>query len=65
MNFENGSNEGAYLTRITCDCPWCGSEMKLRIIGPKNNKEHVLLCIRNPSQHRIIFDPTSMPDLEE
>ena len=64
-NLENGTKDGVYVTKITCDCPWCGSEMKLRLIGSKNNKENMLLCIRNPSQHRIIFDPTALPDIEE
>lgn len=65
MNFEAGTKDGAYLTKITCDCPWCGFEMKLRMVGPKNHKEHMLLCERNPSQHKIIFDSTAMPDIEE
>jgi len=65
-NLENGNKDGVYVTRITCDCPWCtDSEMKLRLVGPKDNKEHLLLCERNPSQHRIIFDPTVLPDIEE
>lgn len=64
-NFEVGKKNGIYLTEITCDCPWCGSLMKLRMTGPKNQKEHLLLCERNPAQHRIVFDPTVMPDINE
>lgn len=64
-NFEAGTNDGVFLTETTCDCPWCGSLMKLRMIGPKNHKEHILLCERNPGQHRILFDSTAMPDIHE
>lgn len=64
-NLEYGKGGKIYLTRINCDCPWCGTEMKLRMVGPKNDKSHLLICLRNPGMHRIQFDPTVMPDIEE
>ena len=64
-NLEAGTKDGIYLTKITCDCPWCGTEMKLMMIGPRGNREHVLLCERNPRQHRIEFDATVLSDIEE
>lgn len=64
-NLEAGTKDGIYLSKITCDCPWCKSEMKLCIVGPKNYKKHTFLCQRNPSQHRIIFDSTVLPDINE
>ncbi|CDH04950.1 conserved hypothetical protein [Xenorhabdus bovienii str. oregonense] len=64
-NLEIGTKGNIYVTKITCDCPWCKSEMKLRMVGSKNHKEHLLLCSRNPSQHKIIFDPTVLPEIEE
>ncbi|HKS34700.1 MAG TPA: zinc ribbon domain-containing protein, partial [Enterobacteriaceae bacterium] len=33
-NLEYGKDGKIYLTRISCDCPWCGTEMKLRMVGP-------------------------------
>ncbi|KMJ45127.1 hypothetical protein AB204_10535 [Xenorhabdus khoisanae] len=65
QNLEIGLKENIYLTKITCDCPWCKSEMKLRMIGSKEHRQHLLICARNPSQHRIIFDPTVLPNIEE
>jgi hypothetical protein len=64
-NFEAGIDDDIFLTEITCDCPWCDAEMKLKMIDSENKKEHVLLCERNPEQHLIRFDPTVMPDIEE
>lgn len=64
-NLEAGTDDGIYLTQITCDCPWCGSQMKLRKVGSENEREHLLLCKRSPALHRIKFDPTVMPDIEE
>lgn len=65
VNLETSKKDDIYLTRITCDCPWCDSKMKLRMIGPKENKKHQLLCQRNPSQHRILFDPTALSDIDD
>lgn len=64
-NFEISSSGKIYITKITGECPWCGSQMHLRMVGPKDHKEHLLMCTRNPSQHRIIFDPTALPDIEK
>ncbi|WP_165311028.1 zinc ribbon domain-containing protein [Vibrio ziniensis] len=64
-NLEIGTSGKIYITKIFAECPWCGSEMKLRMVGPKNQREHLLMCTRNPSQHKIIFDPTALPDIEK
>lgn len=64
-NLEYGKDGKIYLTRISCDCPWCGTEMKLRMVGPKEDRSQLLICLRNPGMHRILFDPTVMPDIEK
>ncbi len=64
-NLEVGTKNGIYLSKITCDCPWCESKMKLYNAGPKEHKQHTLVCQRNSSQHRILFDHTVLPDIEE
>jgi hypothetical protein len=64
-NFEISNSGKIFVTKITGDCPWCGSEMHLRMVGPKEHKQHLLMCTRNPSQHRIIFDPTALSDIEK
>ena len=64
-NLEYGKGGRIYLTRISCDCPWCGTEMKLRMVGPKESRSQLLICLRNPGMHRIRFDPTVMPDIEK
>ena len=63
---EVGTREGIYLNRFTAVCPWCGSRMNLRNIGPKNGpREDLFFCERNPRQHTILLDPTVLPDIEE
>ncbi|WP_281213454.1 hypothetical protein [Shewanella insulae] len=62
-NFEISNSGKIFITKITGDCPWCGSKMHLRMVGPKGYKQHLLMCNRNPSQHRIIFDPTALSDI--
>jgi hypothetical protein len=64
-NLEVGTGNGIYLTEITCDCPWCEAQMKLGKVGSDYDGELLLVCKRNSRQHRIIFDPTIMPNIEE
>ncbi|ENM5764035.1 zinc ribbon domain-containing protein [Vibrio mimicus] len=64
-NFEISTSGKIYITKISGECPWCGSEMHLRMGGATGHKEHLLMCIRNPSQHKIVFDPTALPDIEK
>jgi hypothetical protein len=54
------------VNRLTAQCPWCGSLMHLRHVGPKDGpREDLFLCERNPRQHTIQLDPTALPELED
>ena len=62
FNLESGSQGEIYITKIEGSCPKCTGKLKLRSIGPKNNKTTVVRCTRNPD-HIWGFDPTVLPDL--
>ena len=62
FNLESGSRGEIYFTKIEGSCPKCTGKLKLRSIGPKNNKTTVVRCTRNPD-HMWSFDPTVLPDL--
>ena len=63
---ELADKKGIFLTKVSATCPHCGAKMNLRNIGPaKGHRDDVLICTRNPSQHRITLDPTVLPDINE
>jgi len=63
---ESGTQGGLYLTSFTATCPWCGSRMNLRNVGPKDGpRDDMFICERNPRQHTILLDPTVLPEIEE
>jgi hypothetical protein len=63
---EAGTQGGVYLNSFTAICPWCGSIMNLRNIGPKDGPhDDLFICERNPKQHKILLDPTVLPEIEE
>ena len=63
---ESGTQGGVYLNRFTAVCPWCGSRMNLRNVGPKDGpRDDMFICERNPKQHTILLDPTALPEIEE
>jgi len=62
FNLESGSRGEIYITKVEGSCPKCTGKLKLRSIGPKNNKTTVVRCTRNPD-HMWGFDPTVLPDL--
>jgi hypothetical protein len=63
---EAGSQGGVYLTSFTATCPWCGSQMHLRNIGPKEGpRDNLFICERNPGQHTINLDPTILSEIDE
>lgn len=65
LNIECGRNGSMYITRISGLCPRCNSKLMLRKVGPKEHKEIVVLCARNPSQHCWGFDLTVLGDVDE
>jgi hypothetical protein len=63
---EIGNQGGLYLNKFTATCPWCGSNMNLRNIGPKDGpRDDLFICERNPRQHTVLLDPTALPDIDE
>ncbi|HEY0289165.1 MAG TPA: hypothetical protein VGC62_19495 [Pseudomonas sp.] len=63
---EMGDQGGLYVSRFMAVCPWCGSNMQLRHVGPKEGpRDDRFICERNPSQHTIDLDPTVLPEIEE
>jgi len=61
---EASPNDDVYITSFTATCPWCGTKMNLRNVGPaKGRRNDVFVCERNPEQHTISLDPTILTDL--
>lgn len=53
------------INKLSATCPWCGKQMHLRSIGPKDGpKDDLFLCERNPRQHSIHLDPTCLPEIQ-
>lgn len=62
---EMGVNGRLYVNRFTATCPWCGSRMHLRHVGPKEGpRDDLFICDRNPRQHTITLDPTVLPEID-
>uniref|UniRef100_A0A7C1X0I6 Uncharacterized protein n=1 Tax=Pseudomonas graminis TaxID=158627 RepID=A0A7C1X0I6_9PSED len=54
------------VNRLTAQCPWCGSLMHLRRVGPTEGpRDDKFICVRNPAQHTVQLDPTVLPDIED
>jgi len=63
---ELGKKGGVYLTRLRATCPWCKSRMSLHSAKPKaGSPTDTFVCERNPSLHRVLLDPTILPDIDE
>ncbi|MCP1205247.1 zinc-ribbon domain-containing protein [Pantoea sp. B550] len=60
-NAESDRSGYVYITKLSGNCALCDGELKLRHLGPKNNKKMFLCCTRNP-EHRCPFDPTILND---
>ncbi|MGC0839317.1 zinc-ribbon domain-containing protein [Pantoea agglomerans] len=61
-NVESDKSGYVYITKVGGDCPLCDGQLKLSNFGPKNKKQLLLCCTRNP-EHRSPFDPTILKDL--
>lgn len=62
FNLEASESNEVYLTQIGGTCPKCSGKLKLREIGPKNNKKTFVRCTRNPD-HLWGFDPTVLGEV--
>lgn len=63
---EAGAQGGIYVTSFTAKCPWCGTRMNLRNVGPRDSpRDDRFICERNPRQHTIDLDPTVLEEIEE
>jgi hypothetical protein len=63
INIEAGSDDRVFFTKISGSCPKCNGDLKLAEVGPKDHKVTVVLCKRNPAQHKWSFDPTVLGDI--
>jgi hypothetical protein len=61
-NLEVDTRDNLHLTRITGVCPRCSDKLELHRI--EGQSARMLVCRRNPNQHRYTFDPTELEDLE-
>lgn len=60
--FEANENGDVFVTKLDATCPHCGSVMRLRVLGDWRYKTHeFFVCTRNPEQHLIRLDHTSLP----
>jgi len=57
FNFEADKSGKLFITKIEGNCPHCDGKLKLRDIGPKDNKTTYVRCTRNP-KHIWNFDFT-------
>ncbi|EKS9887598.1 hypothetical protein BTK96_004612 [Burkholderia pyrrocinia] len=63
---ELGAKGRIHLSTFAATCPWCHSHMNLRSVGPREGPRHnEFVCERNPTQHRILLDPTMLPEIDE
>lgn len=63
FNFEADREGKVFVTKIEGNCPLCDGKLKLRDLGPKDNKVTYLRCTRNPD-HIGKFDFTVLNEPE-
>lgn len=61
INLESNKSGEIFSTKIEGLCPKCDGVLKLRDVGPKNNKATIVRCTRNPD-HYWRFDPTVLEE---
>lgn len=61
---ERSDADRIVITSLRAVCPWCRSPMNLRNVGHRDGPRYDrFICERNPRQHTIDLDPTSLPDV--
>jgi len=69
LMLEKDNRNRIYRTGITGTCGLCQnrhSTVRLSGFGPGgNNQPTMIICNRNPQQHRLVFDPTVLPEIED
>ena len=66
LYLELGSHDGVFVTKLTASCPWCNAKMNLRNVGATDGpRDDIFICERNPRQHTVSVDPTSLPEINE
>jgi hypothetical protein len=63
LSLESAPDHSLYLTRISGSCPSCSGRLDLQSVGPLAQRTQVVVCRRNPTQHRWVFDPTVLEDV--
>ncbi|WP_155895400.1 hypothetical protein [Comamonas aquatica] len=62
---ELDSSNKVHFNRIRAICPFCQTKMNLYTVGAKGGPyKDMLICERNPSQHRVLLDPTLLPEID-
>jgi len=61
---EVGRSGRLFLTNVRTDCPFCQGTMTM-FSGAKGGPSPVLVCNRGGSGHRLWFDMTTLPDVED
>jgi hypothetical protein len=59
---ESDHNGSLYLTKISGKCAHCDKPVKVKTVGPQNNKRTFVLCTGN-SEHRWKFVPAALTDV--
>lgn len=62
---ERGRDGGIYFTRIVADCPFCTTSRERMDLYNDENRDARLICKRNGKMHRLWFDHTQLPPLED
>lgn len=65
FNIETDTHGKIYLTKVQGICPRCAAKLFLAKVGSEDDRKIMVLCNRNPRQHRWEFDPTQLPDLDQ
>jgi len=52
-----------FITKIAGTCGLCKSPVKVKTIGPKENRQTMVVCTNNPDQHLWHFDRTVLSDV--
>lgn len=63
---ELDESNRVHFNKLKATCPFCRTNMNLRTVGPKDGPyENIFICERNPRQHRVLLDPTLLPEIDE
>jgi hypothetical protein len=62
-SLESANDHSLYLTRISGSCPYCSGRLDLQGVGPLEQRITMVVCQRNPTLHKWLFDPTVLEEI--